>query len=192
MEQRAIEILKGMLNARGYKVESHETLTNKLEDTNMYLMDGVLIIFSEKTRTSDKYLETYTKFAKDNSYTNGVIVISHTDSSDRTDDYVRDYINVRENPLLQIFDIRRLQVDISKHRKVPKHRIMTDDEIKNKLTNNPKRKLKIEDLPWIDSQDAMAKWIGARPGNIIEVERFSESAANSLHYLQCVANVKET
>jgi DNA-directed RNA polymerase I, II, and III subunit RPABC1 len=181
MEQQALEILKGMLNARNYKVESHELVSNKLEDTNMYLMDGVLVIVSEKSRTSDRDLEAYIKFSIDNSYTNGIIVVSQVSSSERTDDFVRQYINVKENPMLQIFDIKRLQFDITKHRKVPKHRILSDDEIKKKLTDHPIRKISIKELPWIDSQDAMAKWIGARPGDVIEIERYSESAGNYLY-----------
>ena len=192
MEQQALEILKGMLNARNYKVQSHEVVSNKLEDTNMYLMDGVLIIVSEKSRTSDRDLEAYIKFAKDNSFTNGIIVVSQVSSSERTDDFVRQYINVKENPMLQIFDIKRLQFDITKHRKVPRHRILSDDEIKKKLTDHPIRKISIKELPWIDSQDAMAKWIGARPGDVIEIERYSESAGNYLYYRHCVANVNET
>jgi DNA-directed RNA polymerase subunit H (RpoH/RPB5) len=47
-------------------------------------------------------------------------------------------------------------------------------------------------LPWIDSQDAMAKWLGARTGDVIEISRLSESAGNSKYYRYCVSNVLET
>jgi DNA-directed RNA polymerase subunit H (RpoH/RPB5) len=47
-------------------------------------------------------------------------------------------------------------------------------------------------LPWIDSQDAMAKWLGARTGDVVEISRLSESAGNSKYYRYCVSNVLET
>ena len=69
--------------------------------------------------------------------------------------------------------------------------MMSKDEIdilqkKMNITN-----LKLQ-LPWIDSQDAMAKWLGARTGDVIEIERLSESAGNSKYYRYCVSNVLET
>ena len=51
---------------------------------------------------------------------------------------------------------------------------------------NPK-----EQLAWIDSQDAAAKWIGARPSNIIEVTRFSESSGDARSWRYCVANTSD-
>jgi DNA-directed RNA polymerase subunit H (RpoH/RPB5) len=104
---------------------------------------------------------------------------------------VRDHINDPKKALLQIFAINRLQFDITTHRKVPRHRILDQAEIE-KL----EKKMNITDsktqLPWIDSQDAMAKWIGARPGDIVEILRFSESAGATAYYRYCVANVLET
>ena len=97
----------------------------------------------------------------------------------------------RKNPLLQIFDIKRLQFDITTHRKYVPHRIIKQDEVTLLQTKfnivNPK-----EQLGWIDSQDASAKWIGARPGNIIEVIRFSQSSADARSWRYCVANTLDT
>jgi DNA-directed RNA polymerase I, II, and III subunit RPABC1 len=191
MEERAILVLKDMLNARSFKVETPELLGNPLDDTKMYNFNGVLVIFSEKSRINESNLNNYINFAKDNSYTNGTIIDSQITSSESILNLVRNYINVKENPLLQIFDIRRLQFDITTHRKVPSHRIISSKEVailekKFNITNVKNQ------LPWIDSQDAMAKWIGARPDDIIEIIRFSESAGSTPYYRYCVSNVLET
>ena len=92
---------------------------------------------------------------------------------------------------MQIFNIRYLQFDISTHRKVPQHRMMDSEEIQQLQKRMNITELK-KQLPWIDSQDAMAKWLGARTGDIIEISRLSESAGNSKYYRYCVSNVLET
>ena len=191
MEERALLTLKGMLNARSFKVETPELLGNPLDDTKMYNFNGVLVVFSEKSRINESNLNSYINFAKDNSYTNGLIIVSQIPSSESILNLVRNYINVKENPMLQIFDIRRLQFDITTHRKVPSHRIISSNEIAilEKKFNIINIK---QQLPWIDSQDAMAKWIGARPTDIIEIVRFSESAGSTPYYRYCVSNVLET
>jgi DNA-directed RNA polymerase subunit H len=44
-------------------------------------------------------------------------------------------------------------------------------------------------MPMIDSQDMMAKWIGAKPGDIVEIMRKSETAGSTPYYRHCVADV---
>jgi len=191
MEERALTCLTGMLNARNVKVDSSELLGNSLEETRMYNLGGILIIFSEKGRLTENVVNSYITFANDNKFMNGTIVVSLVPPSESILEIVRTHINNPKNFLLQIFDIRRLQFDITTHRKVPPHRILTQSEIEKLM-----RKMNITDsktqLPWIDSQDAMAKWIGARTGDIIEIIRFSESAGATTYYRYCAGNVLET
>jgi DNA-directed RNA polymerase I, II, and III subunit RPABC1 len=190
MEERAIENIKSMLALRGIKVDVPDSVT-PLDDTRMYNFGGILVIFSEKSRISGDNMQTYIKFADSNGFNNGMIVVSQIPSSDTIVNIVREYINDPKNPLLQLFDIRRLQFDPMTHVKVPKQRILKQTEVallekKYNITN-----LK-DQLPWIDSQDAIARWIGARPSDIIEIIRFSESAGASPYYRYCVANVLDT
>ena len=191
MEEIALETLKSMLNGRKKKVEQIETLGNSLDDTRMYNLGGVLIIFSDKGRMTDNVLKSYLQFSEDNNYTNGIIIVIATSPSENIVDLVRSHNSEPKNQLVQLFNIRYLQFDISTHRKVPRHRLMDSEEIE-KL----QKKMNIIDLksqlPWIDSQDAMAKWLGARTGDVIEIERFSESAGISKYYRYCVSNVLET
>jgi DNA-directed RNA polymerase I, II, and III subunit RPABC1 len=120
-----------------------------------------------------------------------MIIIIATSPSENIVDLVRTHNSEPKNQLVQLFNIRYLQFDISTHRKVPHHRLMDSEEIE-KL----QKKMNINDLksqlPWIDSQDAMAKWLGARTGDVVEIERFSESAGISKYYRYCVSNVLET
>jgi hypothetical protein len=70
---------------------------------------------------------------EDNDYKYGTIIVSPSHASDNVLDSLRNYINNKENPLIQFFEIRHLQLNISKHVKVPKHRIVDEKEIHNKL-----------------------------------------------------------
>ena len=191
MEEKALETLKAMLIARQKKVEQIETLGNSLDDTRMYILGGVLIFFSDKGRITDGILKSYIQFCEDNNYTNGLIIVLASSPSENILELVRTHNSESKNQLMQIFNIRYLQFDISTHRKVPKHRLMEQEEILKLEKKMNITDLKLQ-LPWIDSQDAMAKWLGARTGDVVEISRLSESAGNSKYYRYCVSNVLET
>jgi DNA-directed RNA polymerase subunit H (RpoH/RPB5) len=190
MEEKALVTLKSMLETRGLKVSDPEPLASVLDETRMYKIGEVLILFSDKSRISDTNLSSYIKFSSENGYTNGMIIVSIIPCSEKIVNTVRSYINKKENPLLQIFDITRLQTDISKHRKFVPHRILSQQEVQLLEQRFAITKPR-EQLAWIDSQDAAAKWIGARPTDIIEVIRFSESAGDARSWRFCVANTTE-
>lgn len=189
MEERALETLKSMLTARGNKGEKFEQVGNQLDETKMYTFGGVLIVFSEKTRLTPAEFKNIVNFALENNHTAGTIIVTLSKPSDSVVEILRQHVSVKENTLVQMFHISHLSFDISKHRKVPKHRILSEDEI-TKLT----KKYNIENLkslPKIDSQDAMARWIGARPGNVIEISGLCVASADNIRYRYCVPNVYE-
>jgi DNA-directed RNA polymerase I, II, and III subunit RPABC1 len=191
MEDRAIETLKKILVKRQIKTDSVDSLGSPVDETRMFNIGGILVIFSEKGRMTENILQGYMTFATDNNYTHGTIVVSLIQPSENVLAFVRDYNNDLKNPLFQVFDIRRLQYDITTHRRMPAHRIISKDEVSKlqKVFNisDPKKQ-----LPWIDSEDPGAKWIGARSGDVIEIQRFSESSGNCAYYRYCTGNVLQT
>jgi DNA-directed RNA polymerase I, II, and III subunit RPABC1 len=189
MEDRPLQTLKSMLKSRGITAEEFESVGNPLDETKMYTLGGVLIIFSEKTRITEKELNNFFTFASENNYTAGMIIISSTKASEKVLEVLRHYISNRENPLAQIFFVSHLNFDISQHRKVPKHRVITDDEVQTMMKKFNIKEL--SNLPKIDCQDAMAKWIGARPGDVIEVTGMCVSSGENTRYRYCVPNVYE-
>lgn len=60
------------------------------------------------------------------------------------------------------------EIDITKHFLVPKHRILSQKEKEELLK---KYGVKESQLPKILASDPMVKAIGAKPGDIIEIER---------------------
>lgn len=191
MEEKALQTLKDMLELRKVKTSNPEILTSPLDETRMYTIGDILIIFSDKSRINETNLNSYIKFSVDNNYSAGTIIVSQIPCSEKIQDMIRAYINNKENPLLQIFDISRLQVDITKHRKFIPHRIISDKEVQLLQAKFNIVDLK-QNLGWIDSQDASAKWIGSRPGDVIEIIRQSESAGNCLTWRYCVAKTSDS
>jgi DNA-directed RNA polymerase subunit H (RpoH/RPB5) len=164
-----------------------ESLGSPLDETRMYVFAGILVIFSTKTRVTETEFNNFLKFAEENGYANGILIASPSNASDRVLGILRDYVSNRENPLVQIVEIRQLQFDKSRHRMVSPHRIITTAEADAMM-----KEFNVEaltQLPKIDCQDAMAAWIGARPGDVVEISGLCESSADNLRWRYCVADV---
>ena len=191
MEDRAIETIKSMLVLRNIKTDSVDSLGSAIDETRMFNIGGFLVIFSEKGRLTENILQSYMTFADENNYKHGTIVVSVVEPSENVLAFVRDHNNDPKNAIFQIFEIRRLQFNITKHRRFPCHRIITKEELsaleKKYNITEPKKQ-----LPWIDAEDPGAKWVGARSGDVIEIQRFSESAGDSTYHRYCAGNVLQT
>lgn len=189
MEDRALQTLKSMLTARGIKSENFEQVGNPMNETRMYTFGGILIVFSEKTRLTPTEFTNILTYASENNHTAGTIIITLSRAPESVIDLLRQHLRVKENPLVQLFYISHLNFDISKHRKVPKHRLLTEDD-KTKLSKLYNI-VDFKQLPKLDSQDAMARWIGARPGDVVEISGLCVSSADNVRYRYCIPNVYE-
>lgn len=185
MEDKALEILRTMLSRRGLDTKTERVVAAELDRANLYTIGKMLVVFSQKDKgVLDKDLTTFRKFAEANDYTNGLVVVSLVPPSDN----VLRSIKAQAADRLQFFHIRQLQMDITAHRMSMPHRIMKEDE-RTALFKTYNIVKPEEQLPWIDSQDAQIKWIGAIPGDIIEVIRHSDVAGSQAYYRYCVADV---
>ena len=94
---------------------------------------------------------------------------------------------VAQKKVVYLFHIHQLQFDIATHRMAVPHRILTEDQRRELFAkykiSNPR-----EQLPWIDSQDAMAKWYGAMPGDVLEITRHSDTGGASPYWRYCVVD----
>lgn len=184
MEDRALEILQVMLGRRNTNTKLDRVVSEDVDRANLYTIGDVLVIFSQKDRgILDRDITKFIDFANNNGYKNGVIIVSITPLSENVLKVAKSYAKDR----IQFFHIRQLQFDITTHRLAVPHRILTDEQktavFEKYKISNP------EQLPSIDSQDPMAKWIGAIPGDIIEVIRHSDVAGQQYYYRHCVEDV---
>jgi DNA-directed RNA polymerase subunit H (RpoH/RPB5) len=185
MEDKALEILRTMLSRRGLETKTERVVATEMDRVSMYTIGEILVIFSQKDKgVLDKDITGFKAFAETKGYTNGLIVVSLVSPSEN----VLRSIKSQAAERLQFFHIRQLQFDITTHRMAMPHRIMKEDE-RTALFKKYNIVKPEEQLPWIDSQDAMIKWIGAVPGDIVEVTRHSDVAGSLPYYRYCVADV---
>jgi len=83
----------------------------------------------------------------------------------------------------QVFDLRDLQFNISRHLLVPKHELVTDDVEITKVLDA--YQVKKNQLPLILKTDPMAKYLNAKAGNLVKVTRISPTSGEYIVY-RCV------
>lgn len=86
---------------------------------------------------------------------------------------------------LQLFDIKQLQFNISRHVLVPKHEVIDDETIVAQILENLSIKSKFQ-LPLILKSDAMARYLNLKNGDVIRITRVSPTAGEYISYRCCV------
>jgi len=185
MEARAFTTIKRMLNDSGINSE-YEAVQSPLEETRMFMFGPVLIVFSDKTRVTEREFMKIIEYADSNDMNGGIIIVSPSVSSELVLNAVRKYIANPDNQLVQIFEIRHLGFDIAEHRQVPKHRILVKEDLDTFMKEMGLTHETVRLLPKIDCQDPMAKRIRARPGDVIEIKGLSLTSGEYRHARLCV------
>lgn len=72
---------------------------------------------------------------------------------------------------------------LSEHHLVPKHEILSDDEVQKLFSQFG---IDFEKLPQISQEDPMAAELGAKVGSIIRITRNSPVAGETLYYRRVV------
>jgi DNA-directed RNA polymerase subunit H (RpoH/RPB5) len=86
---------------------------------------------------------------------------------------------------IQIFELRELQFNISKHYLVPKHEVISDQDEVTNIIKQYSLKSKFQ-LPIILKTDAMAKYLNLKNGDIIKVTRVSPTAGEYIEFRCCL------
>jgi DNA-directed RNA polymerase subunit H (RpoH/RPB5) len=181
MDDRVIKTVKEMLADRGIKGDVMDPVTPAMDETHMYNFGGVLVVYSTKNRVNS--ITPFVEFAKENGFSSGMIIISETPLSEKVFASLVNFVANRENPFVQVFLLAHLYFNYSKHYLVPKHRLL-DDKEKSDLG---KKFPNLMHLPHIESQDPMSKYLGARPGDVIEVTGMCETSGENKRWRICVA-----
>jgi DNA-directed RNA polymerase subunit H (RpoH/RPB5) len=185
MEETALSTLRTMLARRKLdtKTERITTDNKKMEKFTLYTIGAILVCFSQKDKVLAGDIVNVVAFAEEARHTSGVVMVAMSPPSENVLRLAKSHAKNR----LTFFHIWQLQFDITTHRMAMPHRILSEEE---KTAVFERYKIASpEPLPAIDSQDTMIKWIGAIPGDVIEVTRHSDTAGRSLYYRHCVQDV---
>ena len=82
---------------------------------------------------------------------------------------------------------KKKQIDVLMHSLVPRHILLTKREAQDLLT---KYQINVYDLPQIFEKDPVAIAIGAKEGDVILIERKSETTVKSVNYYRYVKKEK--
>jgi DNA-directed RNA polymerase subunit H (RpoH/RPB5) len=95
-------------------------------------------------------------------------------------------IDKEENSFeLEIFLIKELKINKSKHFLVPKHEILIDQEEIQNIIKEFKVKNKTQ-FPIITKDDPMSRYLYAKTGDLIKITRNSPSSGISYNYRYCI------
>ena len=85
---------------------------------------------------------------------------------------------------IQLFLMKELMYNPMKHELVPKHKKMSEEDIKSFMEE---MQLKSKNqLPLIQKQDIIARWLGLYPGDIVKITRYTETSGKYYYYRCCV------
>ena len=197
-----IENLKEMLRIRGDNIDEFEEHEVDVEREDFYNDNRVIdfhtdktaIIFALSKNLRTMIIDSFKKNKQNmDNYVlefNGkynIIIVFNNDlltSPSITQLTLIDKILQKKNGMLQYFHINDLLFNPLKHELVPPHRKLSVDEGKEIMTKyNIKTKLQ---MPLILSTDKIAKWIGLKQGDIVEIIRYNENSGKSYYYRCCI------
>jgi DNA-directed RNA polymerase subunit H (RpoH/RPB5) len=186
MEDKALDTLRTMLGRRKLETTTERVTTDnkKMEKVTLYTIGTVLVCFSQKDKILSTDITNILAFAEENGHTTGIVIVAMSPPSENVLRVAKSHAKKR----LSLFHIWQLQFDITTHRMAMPHRILDEGE-RTLIFDKFKISEPENQLPWIDSQDTMVKWIGAMPGDVIEVTRHSDAAGRSYYYRYCVEDV---
>lgn len=85
---------------------------------------------------------------------------------------------------IQIFLTKELLYNPTKHELVPKHKKLSPEAAET-LVLDLQLKSKNQ-LPFIQKQDIIARWLGLLPGDIVKITRYTETSGKYYYYRCCI------
>lgn len=136
------------------------------------------ISFEGSSSIGIKQLRQFVQFIDQNSYFTGILITAAPVSAAALK------IGTTIHPrILEVFHESDLLVNITKHELVPKHVLLSKEE-KMKLLQ--RYRLKETQLPRIQFNDPVAKYLGLRKGQVVKIIRKSETAGRYASYRWCI------
>lgn len=84
----------------------------------------------------------------------------------------------------QVFHLNELQFNITKHQLVPKHELVPQEKHKDILQSY--NLVHVQQLPWIQQNDPVAKYFNLKKGDIVRITRPSPTSGEYVIYRCCV------
>ena len=86
---------------------------------------------------------------------------------------------------VQMFDMRELQYNVSRHTLVPKHEPIREEEVIDDILKRYRLKTRFH-MPLIMSTDPMARYLALKHGQVVKITRASPSSGTYVMYRCCM------
>lgn len=172
------------MNAEQFRVKfgenpSRSSLTvraEKSDDSN----DKIIVYFPEDEKVGVKPIKAYADQMREESISNAILVVKGgltPFSKTALKEMARGGYNI------EYFRDIELLVDITEHKLVPEHVVLTDQQKKELLE---RYRLKPNQLPRIQSIDPIARYFGMKKFQVVKIIRPSETAGRYVTYRICL------
>lgn len=197
---QSFAVVMEMLEDRGYDVEECRNSYTETELTRIFLCANPGSILVESTdknirimyftlqqlKTHLKLLQAK-KYDLDNDNANIHLIIimedtNHSVTKSLNETYKNLNVDTRKIKY-QLFHIKDVLINISKHVLVPKHEVLTKEKEQQVLAQfmSPKAS-----FPFILKTDPMARYLGLEPGQIVKITSASPTSGQYVSYRTCV------
>jgi DNA-directed RNA polymerase I, II, and III subunit RPABC1 len=134
----------------------------------------IWVEFSPETTIGIKQMRSFAQMVTQHNFHTGVLVTQVSVSAPALK-----IIPVVLPAIIETFQEQDLLVNITHHELVPKHILLSPEEKKKLLE---RYRLKESQLPRIQTQDPVAKYLGLRRGQVVKIIRKSETAGRYASY----------
>jgi len=197
-----IENLKEMLLNRGDNIDEFEEHEVEISRESFYndnnpidfhtSKSAIIFALTKNLRTNiiDNLKKTKTNidtFVRDYNDKYNIILVFNNDiltTPTITQLSLIDKIFQKKGGMLQWFYLSDLLFNPTKHEYVPQHRTLSNEESKV-IMDKYHIKSKLQ-MPTISHTDPMAKWIGLKQGEIVEITRYNENSGKYYYYRCCI------
>lgn len=135
-----------------------------------------IVFFLKKLKTSDVVKSAAE--VPDSRKLNAIIVTADYITSVHVKSIHSNYSNT-----VELMALPTLYMNVSRHRLVPKHELVDPNEVK--VLQNKLQLGSTNQLPAISSSDPMAKYIGARIGDVVRITRMSPTTGTQIAFRVC-------
>jgi DNA-directed RNA polymerase I, II, and III subunit RPABC1 len=138
--------------------------------------EKLLVFFpSERKKIGVRPIRQYAQLMEDKNIKRAIVIVQH-----QLTPFARQAVNEASAKIdMEIFHEKELIVNIAQHYLVPKHEVLNEEE---KLALLAAYKIKLEQLPRMQTVDPMARHFGLKRGDIVKITRNSETAGSYITY----------
>jgi len=156
--------------------ESLTILVEKMDDAS----EQLFVFFPEDEKVGVKPIKTYCERMKAENVLRAIIVVK-INLTPFAKQAIREMS--QRGYRVEYFRDSELLVDITDHKLVPQHIVLTNNEKQELLA---RYRLKASQLPRIQQQDPVARYLGLRATQVVKIIRPSETAGRYITYRICV------